>query len=132
MKIAIEDEPIELTSHPLRMAFSIRHLRKDGSVFRGRRVFIDISQIAFTRDIHLDNLGLRGIVGVIQVNVDWSSLRVSKWLVWWGMGPDQNFYYLVCQVVKDGFGMGFLVFHHFIWIFHGLHVVKSVSWSRDR
>lgn len=78
MKLAIKDEPIKLSSHPLRMAFSIHHLQKDGSVFGGRRVFIDISQIAFTRDIHLDNLGLRGIVGVIQVNVDWSSQRVNK------------------------------------------------------
>jgi hypothetical protein len=35
MKLAIREESIELINHPFTMAFSVRHLLKDGSVSGG-------------------------------------------------------------------------------------------------
>jgi hypothetical protein len=39
-------------------------------------VVVDISQLVFASDIHLDNLGPKGIVGVVQLDGDRCSSRV--------------------------------------------------------
>jgi hypothetical protein len=57
MKFPMRVESIELINHPLKMALSVRHFRKDGSVVDGGGVTVDISQFIFAQDIHLDNLG---------------------------------------------------------------------------
>lgn len=67
MKLPIRVGSIELINHPLTM---VRHFRKDGSVGDGGET-IDVSQFVFVGDIHLDNLGPKGIVGGIQLDSNW-------------------------------------------------------------
>lgn len=60
------------------------------------KVSIDISQLIFAKDIHFNNLEPQSIVGAIQLIANWSSQRVIKQWVWWGVGSDQNFRHLAC------------------------------------
>jgi len=41
--------------------------------WRWWKIAVDKSQFVFAGDVHLDNLGPKGIVGTVQLNTNWSS-----------------------------------------------------------
>jgi hypothetical protein len=69
-------------------------------------VAVNVSQLVLARDVHLNNLGPKSIVGAVQLNANRGCKSVSN--LGWGRSVGQNIVHFGCQFGKNGCWLGSL------------------------